>query len=235
MSNRDENTVKGAKALTSANTMTNAISFLVEQMVKGMVNTAEVVRVVGVDAGGAGAAAGYVDVLPLVSQTDAWDNALPTTTLYRLPYSRIQGGVAALVIDPIPGDIGLAVFCKRDSSGVKAGASAPVQPASFRSFDQADGFYIGGFLNQPPEIWLELTQEGVATLRAPQKIVLDTPLVECHGRFIQTGQQGRGGQFVGGFTNIGGQVISNTVTLETHTHKGVQSGSGNTGTPNAGT
>ena len=60
------------------------------------------------------------------------------------------------------------------------------------------------------------------------------PLLTVSGRIVQTGEQSTGGgsQFHGGFTNIGGQITSNGVTLETHTHSGVETGSGSTGGPN---
>lgn len=167
-------TVRPVKETSSDTSLYNALDFLVENKMRGELNTAEVVRVVAVYAGGAGADSGHVDVLPLVCQTDGWNNVIEPVTIYKLPYSRIQGGVAALVIDPVPGDVGLAVFCKRDSSLVKAGQKDPVQPGSFRSFSKSDGFYIGGFLNRKPEIWLELTQEHVATLHAPAKVVVET-------------------------------------------------------------
>lgn len=254
-----ENTVRSNRTSFSANSLTNAVSLLVENQVRGQVHTAEVVRVTAVDAGGPGAAAGYVDVLPLVCRTDGWNNTVRPATLFRLPYSRIQGGVAALVIDPVPGDIGLAVFAKRDSSNVAQGQEEPVPPGSFRVFDQADGFYIGGFLNKAPEIWLELTQDHTATLHAPQEVIVNTtnatinasgkttvnsPETECTGNLFVRGNvtwagvgKGDAGPavFSGGLTNTGGGVSSNGVTLETHTHTGVQSGGGNTGSPNGGT
>lgn len=168
------NTVKGLKELTSSNSISNSLKFLIKRAINEGVCTADVVRVVAVYAGGPSAPAGHVDVLPLVCQTDAYNRAVEPVTLFRLPYSRIQGGIAALVIDPAPGDIGLAVYTKRDSSVVSAGQETPVQPGSFRTFSQADGFYIGGFLNHPPQIWLELTQDKVATLHAPEKVIIET-------------------------------------------------------------
>ena len=44
--------VKGTKKLTTANTPINATSFLIEMMLRDTVSTAEVVVVMGVDAGG---------------------------------------------------------------------------------------------------------------------------------------------------------------------------------------
>jgi hypothetical protein len=249
--------VKGTKRHASANTPANAVAFLVEQMIRGTVNTAEVVKVVAVTPGGPDGPAGYVDVLPLVTQTDAWNNAIAPAALFHIPYARIQGGIAALVIDPVPGDIGVAVFAKRDSSGVTAGTTEPVKPGSFREFDQSDGFYLGGYLNQKPTCWLELRQDNTAVLKAPAGVTIDAPETHITGNVTIDGNTNIGGNadidgnthiggkisvdgnggaafFTGGFTNTGGQVTSNGVTLETHTHGGVQTGGGNTAAPNGG-
>ena len=265
MSSGSNENVKGTRTLTSGNSLANSIYFAMETMLRNNVNTAEVVKVVRVYPGGVGSPAGapdmtgHVDVLPLVCLTDARDNALTPATLYRLPYSRIQGGVAALVIDPVPGDIGLAVFTKRDSSNVGQAQEQPVQPGSFRIFDQADGFYIGGFLNKAPEIWLELKQNREAVLHAPVKVTVNTtdavvnasaktlinsPETELSGNLMVRGNvtwagvgQGHGGQaavFKGGINNTGGNIKSNNVTLEGHTHPGVERGGGNTDRPASG-
>lgn len=239
---------KGTAGLTAANSLVNAFNYMIKTAIRGQINTAEAVLVVGVEAGGPQSPSGYVDVKPLVCQTDADGNTLPPSTIYRLPYARLQGGRAALVIDPVPGDIGLAVFAKRDSSNLRQAKTEPVRPGSFRVFDQADGFYMGGFLNKAPEIWLELNQENRAVLHAPvcvtvetAECVIDSPLTRLTGDMLIEGNvtwagtgQGKGGPavFRGGIDNSGGKVTSNNVTLETHTHSGVQTGNGNTGRPN---
>lgn len=231
--------VKGPMRPTAPNSATNAISFIVENMVKGMVTTADVVIVESVDAGGSGEVAGYVSVKNLVCTVDAFNETLAPTTQFKLPYSRLQGGIAALIIDPEPGDIGLAVYTKRDSSNVKPEQKDPVQPGSFRMFDQADGFYIGGFLNQKPEIFLELTQDKEAILKAPKKVTIDSPETLIKGDvhiegFVQWDKyaQGESGPAViqGGLKNTGGEIVSNGITLETHTHRGDSGGI--TGEPN---
>ncbi len=246
-------TVKGTRKLTTANTYTNAVSFLIEALIRDGVNTAEVVAVMSVEAGGPGGMTGYVNVKPLVCQLDASGNALPPAEIARLPYSRIQGGIAALVMDPQPGDIGLAVFAKRDSSGVRRGAATPVPPGSFRQFDQADGFYIGGFLNKAPEIWLELNQQKQAVLHAPVSVTIktaqctvDAPETLFTGNITVAGNataagnitwggtaQGQGGpaQFSNGINNSGGSIVSGSLRLDTHTHGGISRGNSNTNPP----
>lgn len=148
--------VKGTKRLTTANTMTNATSFLIEQTIRDTVNTAEVVSIDGADQTGTDGATGYAAATPLVCQTDAFDNTLPPASIHRLPFLRPQAGKAAIVMDPQPGDKAILIAMKRDSSGVTSGKNDPVQPGSFRTFDQADGYLINGFLGEAPEIWLHL-------------------------------------------------------------------------------
>lgn len=228
MSTSDQ-TVQSTQTLQSANSPYNAIRTLLDALLPH-INTAMLVRVDSVTPGGTGPV-GSLSATPMVTQMDGQGRTVPVQSLPRLPYMRLQGGKCAIICDPIPGDIGIAVFAQKDISTVASGATEPSQPGSFRTHDQADGLYIGGVLNVAPETWLELTQEGGMTLHAPQKIVLDTPLVEISGRMVQTGQQGQGSSMQGGFTNMGGTVSSNGIVLDTHTHGGVQPGSGNTGGP----
>ena len=229
--------VKGNKRATSGSTQYNAMEFLIRNVIQGLVNTAIPVIVTAVDAGGSGEPTGYVTVKPLVCQVDGFGETLDPAELFRVPYARVQGGVAALVIDPVPGDIGLAVFAKSDCSGVAQMQSKPVQPGSFRKFSMSDGFYFGGFLNRAPQVYVEVKQDAIVinaqtdvTINAPSKIRLDTPLVEITGQIVQTGESATGATTRGGLTNTGGSITSNGVVLETHVHPGDSGGV--TGPPN---
>lgn len=118
--------------------------------------TAELVKVEACTNTGGVTPYGFVDVVPLVNQIAGDGSSVPRGVIYRLPYQRVQGGHNAIIIDPVPKDIGLAVFAMRDTSAVKAN---PVQavtlatgtdgtpPGSARVYDPADGMYFGGFLN----------------------------------------------------------------------------------------
>lgn len=246
-----DSTVTASRQLTTGGSPFNTLTFMVERILAGQLNTAAPVVVVGVNPGAVGPT-GTVDVLPLVSQIDASGKAIPPQTIYSVPYSRVQGGIAALIIDPLAGDVGWCVFCQRDISGVQAGTSAPVQPASFRMFDQSDAIYLGGILNKTPEIYLELTQEGVATLKAPQKIIVEAPEVQINASQsckitspltqitgqLQTGTDGGGAISMNGDITHTGSMISTGdhvaagISLDSHTHSGIQPGSGNTDKPN---
>lgn len=167
----------------------NALSFLVKQAL-GKVNTAAIVKVVAVTNAGALSPVGFVDVQPLVNQTDGAGNAVPHGTLHNLPYFRLQGGSNAIIIDPQVGDIGIAVFANRDISSVKSG-KGQANPGSSRRHDMADGIYIGGILNGTPTQFVQfdgtnITITAVSTIvvNAASSIVLNAPGVSTAGNFV---------------------------------------------------
>ena len=181
----------------------NRLEFLVKVLQRDM-STAIPVIITATQAGDTNAA-GYVDARPLVAQLDAWGNALPMATLHHLPYFRLQAGRAGIVLDPVPGDIGLAVFAQSDCSTLKQGQTETAQPGSWRKFDQADGFYIGGFINTQIDTYVRLAQDGSVTITAPGNVTIDAPTVTYSGDII-----------CGGFSYL------------SHTHTGVH---GETSTP----
>ena len=180
------------RKLNSGASEYNAISFLCEQMIKGMVNTAIPVRVDSCTKPGVGGAAGYVSATPLVQQRGADGKGLMPVSLPQLPYYRVQAGTAAVVLDPQPGDVGFAVFAQQDISNIKEGTSEPVQAGSFRCFDQSDGVYLGGILGSgAPETYVHLDPEkGEAYIKAPTKITIDAPQIELKGALTMGGASG---------------------------------------------
>lgn len=114
---------------------------LIEQITGRMV-TATLVKVVACSNSGGVAPVGTVDCRPLISQVDGQGKTTPHGTIYGLPYCRIQGGANAVIIDPKPGDMGLAVFCSTDASSAKATLDV-AGPGSRRRFDWADGVFVG--------------------------------------------------------------------------------------------
>jgi hypothetical protein len=194
----EDTTRTSNRRLNSGASEYNAISFLVEQMIKGMVNTAIPVRVDSCTKPGVGGAAGYVSATPLVQQRGADGKALQPVSLPQLPYYRVQAGSAAVVLDPQPGDIGLAVFSQQDASNVKEGTSEPVQAGSFRAFDMSDGFFVASHYGQTPTTYVHLDPEkGEVTIKAPTKITIDAPQIELKGA-----------------VSMGGAGSSDTITLD---------------------
>jgi hypothetical protein len=185
--------VKGVANYAAGNSQYNALSFMIQQAIREQVNTCIICKVVGVSDG-------YVDVLPMVTQVSGKDEAIAPTTLYKLPYMRYHAGIAAVILDPVVGDIGLAVFAGKDCSNVKVGTSEPVPPASFRDNSMANGFYIGGFLNQAPSVFVELTQGGAVNITAP------------------------GGVNINGSVTVSGDVVASGKSLVNHVHTGDSGG-----------
>ena len=85
----------------------NARDFHIRQIIARM-NTMKLVQVTAVHGGGL-AAAGTVDVLPLVSQIDGNGNVTPHGIVSGIPWSRVQGGLNAIICDPQKDDIGYVV------------------------------------------------------------------------------------------------------------------------------
>lgn len=201
--NQNKTVVQGQRNIYSGVAPQNAFDFKMEQKIKD-VSTAIPVIVKGVQAGGVGVV-GYVDVLPLVTNVSGSNEAVQPVTLYHLPYFRLQGGKAAIICDPEINDIGLAVFAQTDTSTVKAGTTEPQQPGSKRRHSMSDGWYIGGFLNQAPSVYVQLTQGNEVVITAS------------------------GGVTINGTVTVNGDVVANGISLTGHTHPGDSGGT--TGPP----
>lgn len=167
--------IPAGKALPFTNqNWVNTLNYVVTQKLR-LIQTATIVRVEKCTKNGENDAVGFVDVTPMVHQTDAFAKEVPHSVIHHLPYVRIQGGKDAVIIDPKPGDLGIAVFASRDISRVKS-SKKPSLPGSWRTLNYADGMYIGGLLNGDPEQWVRFHPEGVEIL-SPKNVTLDAPTV----------------------------------------------------------
>jgi hypothetical protein len=188
---------------------TNKLNFVIQQALS-KVQTATIVRVVSCTNNGDTSPVGFVDVRLLVDQVDGGGQAFPHGTVFNLPYLRYQGGSNAIILDPSPNDLGIAVFASRDISNVKTTKNnAP--PASQRMFNFSDGLYLGGLLNGTPQNFIKFQNDSI-TIHA-QNIVIN------------------GNVQINGNMDCTGNVKSGNIGLSTHVHSGVQSGSDNTGEP----
>jgi hypothetical protein len=255
---RTENTVRGNKGPSSANSTVNALDMMIKEGIDGIC-TASVVTVTGTDEPGPEAPAGYVTVQEMVDSVDAFGNKVPGPSAFKLPVFRYQQGTCAIVLDPQPGDIGLAVYTKEDASGVGQGATEPVLPASKRKFDKANGFYLGGFTNRTPtEMYFWVDKTGFVKLFTRENIEIETEKdcafkvqgnmsIDVQGNMstrISGGHSLKAGSIStdgptsmkggitnqGGISNSGGSVSSNGKVLDSHTHPGDSGGV--TGPPN---
>jgi hypothetical protein len=209
----------------------NNLNFVIQQALS-KVQTATIVKVIACSNDGGVSPVGTVDVQILVNQISGQKVATPHVTMYGLPYLRIQGGVNAVIIDPQPGDIGIAVFASRDLTNVKS-TKAQANPGSFRMHDFADGMYLGGLLNGVPTQYVQFGSGGV-TIVSPDTITLQAPNIVLQGAVAQSG----GNVTMAEDLTVGGDVVADLtgstfdgIPFATHKHIGVTSGSSNTGGP----
>ena len=238
----------------------NNIAFMVQQAI-GKLQTATLVKIEKCTNSGGLSPVGFVDVTPLVNQLDAAGNPTPHVTIFNVPYFRLQGGKNAIIIDPEPGDIGIAVFASRDITKVKA-TKAAANPGSFRQYSFADGLYLGGMLNAVPEQYVQFSTAGIR-MHSPTKIKLDAPDIQLVADTVEidaststtvttpiftvngnakingvttlngaVGQTGGGAATFSGSMAVTGDVTAQGTSVHTHTHGGVQPGGGSTGAPN---
>jgi hypothetical protein len=154
----------------------NEIVFIIRQQLARM-NIMKLVKVVAVHNVGGVAAAGTVDVQPLVSQIDGNNNAQPHGTVSGIQYFRLQGGTNAIICDPAVNDIGYVVCADRDSTNIGVSQSKAVTPGSFRKWDLQDGVYVGGVLNAKPKQYIQFTSTGIT-------------ITDVNGNTIVTGATG---------------------------------------------
>lgn len=161
----------------------NNIAFAIQQAISKL-QTVTLVKVQSCSNDGDLSPVGTVDVVPLVNQVDASGNPTPHVTIYNVPYLRIQGGINAIILDPQPGDIGIAVFASRDISKVKS-TLAQANPGSARQFDFSDALYLGGVLNGLPQQYIQFDSEGI-TITSSTAITLKAPTINLEGNISQT-------------------------------------------------
>lgn len=161
-----------------------ALSFLVKMMTNRIATTT-LVQIVKVYSAGELAPVGVVDVLPMIHQVDSEMNPTPHGVIHSVPYFRMQGGVNAVIMDPVVDDIGIAVFCSRDIKQTTR-TRQPSAPASRLVFSWSDALYIGGVLNGVPSQYLMFNSTGITAV-SPTAIKLVAPNIEVDGVFTVNG------------------------------------------------
>lgn len=202
----------------------NNLIFAIQQSL-AKVQTATLVQVQACSNDGGLSPVGSVDVLILVNQINGQGIPTPHLTMYGLPYLRIQGGANAVIIDPQPGDIGIAVFASRDITTVK-NTKAQANPPTYRTHDFSDGLYIGGVLNGIPSQYVQFQASGMSIV-SPTQVTIQAPQIVLDGSLSQSG----GDATMTGSLTVTGDVKAQGTSLHTHLHGGVTTGGGDTGVP----
>lgn len=150
-------------------------------------NTSLPAKVLTVSGGGL-APVGFVSIEILVSQVTGNNETVSNPKISNVPYCRVQGGKNAVIIDPEPGDIGIAVFCQRDISSVKRSKKTS-PPGSHRVFSMSDAIFVNTCLNGTPEQYIKFDGSGIAVY-SPTKITCTAPeiLMEAENSITMTAQ-----------------------------------------------
>ena len=223
--------------------------FIITKLLLG-VHTCQLVQVQAVNP--VSGKVGFLTVQPLVLETDTNSLVIAQTPIYNVPYMRYQGGPSAVILDPVVGDIGLAIFAENDITNVKQ-TLQPGPAATQRSHSTADALYIGGVLNPDPTQYVQfqpggagivIHSPGAVALQAGSSVAItsgSTTTVNAPGGFIvnanmtlngtMSGTQSGAGAYQFAGTITAPDAVINGVTQSTHVHGGVQTGSGNSGGP----
>jgi hypothetical protein len=182
------NGYNGTQTPNSAASDFNGQTFLVWSIL-ARVRTMTMVKVTEVTNAGGVSPVGFVDLQPLVNQTDGSGNAVPHGVVYQCPYFRLQGGANAIIIDPQVGDIGWAGFADRDISSVIAN-KGQANPGSMRKFSMADAVYFGGMLNGTPQQYVQFNAGGI-TITTPNNVTINAAgniVANAQGNITATAQ-----------------------------------------------
>lgn len=134
-----------------------------------------------------------VDVMPLVTRTDPSGATIQNSEIFNVPVFRLQRGASAIIMNPVPGDIGMIAICDRDNSIARANRKQSV-PGSKRMHSKSDALYLGGFLNQAPTQYVEFADNKI-NIVAPNGVNITTP-----------------DMYVSGNVRVGGDITDNVGT-----------------------
>lgn len=101
-----------------------------------------------------------VDVMPLLSRQNRSGSPINNSPIYDIPVWRLQRGSSAIIMDPVPGDIGLIAVCDRDTTLVRTNLKQSTA-GSARRHNKADAIYMGGILNAAPTEYVQFTGSGI--------------------------------------------------------------------------
>jgi phage baseplate assembly protein gpV len=105
---------------------------------------------------------------------DGEGNGYKSPSYPALPHYRVQAGIAAVILDPVPGDIGVFSCTKRDSTNVSVTSNDQQIPASMRSFSPSDAIMVGTVHTKDPTTWIHLKQDNTIVIHAPSGVKIES-------------------------------------------------------------
>ena len=240
----NERNKKPLGSIYGGNSAFNATQQQIDTSIQEL-ETAFVAKITSCESSGVGGSK-TVNAVPMVQMVDANGNTLQSPAYVKLPHYRVQQGIAALIIDPVPDDLGVFVSCKRDISNINSSSTNPMPPASMRSFNGADSVMVGTIHTKEPTVYIHITQDNKILIHAPSgctvesdsEVTVNAPSVKvtASGSVEITAPTTKinGNVEITGTLQTDGQITGAGINFNTHKHTGVQSGSSNTGGPIGG-
>lgn len=141
----------------------NGLIYIINSVISNRVKGAEIVQVI------ANNGDGTIDVLPVIRNVDAEENAIQETPIFNVKYMEWQYGINAFQAEPAVGDIGLLVVCTKDTKNVKSGLVG-----DFGTFELESGIYFGGLkgLNLPATQFIKMDENGI-TITTPKTLTVN--------------------------------------------------------------
>lgn len=147
-----------------------------------------------------------VNIMPMLHAFTGSGSKVDGEVIYGIPVSRIQRGNSAIIMDPVPGDIGMMFICDRDISTIKE-TKKPALPGTNRMHSFSDAIYLGSILGEEPTQSIEFSDNIKIT--APNGIEINGLKIHGDGKL---------------------QLVTGVV-VDTHVHGGVESGGATTSPP----
>lgn len=169
-----EDQKKGTQRSYDQTSITNQLNFAIKQVLRNELSTSFLARIDLCESKEELSGASYVSITPLITQTDTEGKALPMVSIPKVPHFRYQQGIAAFVVDPVPGDIVTVVVDKNDHSPIKEGVTEPVNAGSFRQFSPSDATVTGAVHTKTPTTYIVLRQDDTIKERGPEGIRVET-------------------------------------------------------------
>ena len=230
MTDINDNNRRGLQRDGTATSEYNRLHFAVEQQVRNSVKTSWIGRIDSCDTQEGASPSGTVSATSMTAQSDAQGQSLPMASVSGLPHTRLQHGIAAIVINPVPGDLVAFAVCKRDISTLNKDTTEPQRAGSYRQFDEADSVALGSVHTKEPEVYIELKQDKTIKVVCPEGYTLETDadvVIKASGSVIIDAPE----VTISGNLTVQGEVTGKGVVLSQHVHSGVDRGSSNTDKP----
>lgn len=154
----------------------------------------------------------------MIQQIDYNGQPLDIPPLVDVPVKMFSYGEFSITSEPVEGDEGLVSFSERCIDGWWLSSRKSV-PLDIRFHDLSDAFFDGGYKSKPNALLIIPNCLNIAGASNYVRLLSDGTI------------EIKGNTTILGSLTVTGDVVGAGKSLSTHTHGGVQTGSGSTGTP----